>query len=170
MSVTGSTVNVAARMQVGASGDLGYESQLTIDGPNAAVNVGFESDGSLVGSGNNLLIRDNTAPAGEDEVELLNGMLTINGGLEGLGGTLGTVDIHQGVLTFLADQNGNDISVQVQGWINNGNIEGYDGAAPLNLFVDPTNNSTIVTAIPEPATLALLGLGLLSLAGVRRTS
>jgi hypothetical protein len=68
----------------------------------------------------------------------------------------GKIDIYHGTLKVKGDltATGEDL---ISGWVSNGEIIAYYGAGTVNATYDGTY--TVITGIPEPATLALLGLG-----------
>lgn len=90
-------------------------------------------------------------------VYLQDGTLTVTGTLAlNLNGRTGShINIFKGSLVLAGDLTGTGGMVET--WVNNGEIKAYHGAGTVNATYDGTN--TIVTGIPEPATLALLGLG-----------
>lgn len=95
-------------------------------------------------------------------VNLIDGVLDLHnlnsGDLRSIGeGSL--MDITGGVLLMDGDQVG-----KIDAFVAAGRIVGYGGAGTINVDFDVTNaGRTTVTAIPEPATFALLGLGALAL-------
>lgn len=69
------------------------------------------------------------------------------------------VDVLDGTIVINENRTG-----LVQGWIDNGQLVGYGGIGEIIFDYDETNvGQTTITAIPEPATLALFGLGGLAL-------
>ncbi|MCE5187181.1 MAG: PEP-CTERM sorting domain-containing protein [Planctomycetaceae bacterium] len=52
---------------------------------------------------------------------------------------------------------------EIQALVDAGKITAYGGTGDVVITWDAVNEKTIVTAIPEPATLVLLGMGMLSL-------
>jgi len=69
----------------------------------------------------------------------------------------GHIDIEGGFLKMLGD-----VRAQLDGYRTAGLITGYDGTGTVNdavLVTEGTDTWTVVTAIPEPATMILLGLG-----------
>lgn len=63
---------------------------------------------------------------------------------------------------FLVLTNAADLSVKIQGWIDNGWIKGAEGYTAYTAY-DPDSHTTMVWATPEPATVCLLGLGAMAL-------
>jgi hypothetical protein len=94
------------------------------------------------------------------------GTLDSTGWLELLGGTImagdlvigenGGMNITKGTLILAGDK-----SEAVLAYINSGSIAAYGGWAGAEVLYDLSDGKTTVTAIPEPATLALLSLGTL---------
>ena len=72
------------------------------------------------------------------------------------------MDIHAGRLVL----GGGDRTTLVQSWITRGILEGYGGYGTINIDAVSSPGQTIVTAVPEPSSLLLLGIG--SLAVLRR--
>ena len=77
--------------------------------------------------------------------------------------SLGSMDLTEGRMIL----DGDDTEV-VWGYVDAGLITGYGVANNVLVGYDSRNDKTIVVAIPEPATIALLGLGSLALLKRRR--
>jgi hypothetical protein len=94
------------------------------------------------------------------------GTLDSTGWLELLGGTIkvgdlvigenGGMNITKGTLILAGDK-----SETVLGYINSGSIIAYGGGVGTEVLYDLSDGKTTITAIPEPGTIALLGLGAL---------
>jgi hypothetical protein len=90
--------------------------------------------------------------------------VTKSGGLD-FGNVNGLMDIHEGTLVLEGDD-----TAKIAGLIGAGHIIGYGGTGTVLYDYDTTNaGKTTVAAIPEPATICLLGLGGLALRRRRRS-
>jgi hypothetical protein len=70
-------------------------------------------------------------------------------------GSLVKVVVNNGTIKIKGDRRGN-----VTTWKTNGWMLGWDGTSnTVNATWDSVNNYTIITSVPEPATMVLLGLG-----------
>lgn len=121
--------------------------------------------GTMIMTGGILSISDSNSlqiglDGSEGLLELIDGEIYA-GDLEiGVPGSGGTLDIHNGLLVLVGDKR--DL---VQNYFDNEMILAFDGSdiASLEIVFDEIQGKTFVTAIPEPATIALLGLGVLAL-------
>lgn len=89
------------------------------------------------------------------------GYAQLNGGELKTGGltiSSGSADIRGGKLILWSDQ-----SAAVQSYVNNGLLTGYGSASNIVISLTANPGWTTVTAIPEPATILLLGSALLGL-------
>jgi hypothetical protein len=128
--------------------------------------VGNQADGTLnvgaLGAGDNTYIYTsaylriaNTTASNFGHVNLYSGTITCND-IFGIAGKMLT-DIYEGTLIIR-----NKTGAPIQNWIDNGYIIGYGGAGTVTATVSP-EGWDVLTAVPEPATIALLSLGGLAL-------
>lgn len=126
---------------------------------------GTVNAGTLTMTGGNIEVNDNlelarASGSGTGVLNLDGGTIYMNGHhndnnlkINDNGGTGGLIDITEGTLEFEYDNTGD-----VQSAIDNGYITAYDGTGTVVNTYDAGTNLTTVTAVPEPATLSILGL------------
>lgn len=74
------------------------------------------------------------------------------------------LDIEEGTVRIdywqLDDPETRDLDFGTMEWmVDQGRITAYDGAGTVNIDWDAENNQTVLTAVPEPATMSILALG-----------
>jgi hypothetical protein len=85
-----------------------------------------------------------------------SGVVEVNDGILAIMPEDGRIDIYSGTMKVMGDLTGTGTD-QVQTLIDDGELVAYYGLGTINATYDGTY--TVITATPEPATLALLGLG-----------
>ena len=114
------------------------------------------TDGTMDIGGDIMLSYDKSGTSLPGAIQLDGGVITASDLLMTVNGSL---DLTDGVMVLAGDDTG-----VIQGYIDSNLITGYDDSANVVLNYDGTN--TTISAIPEPATMVLLGLG--GLLGLRR--
>jgi hypothetical protein len=175
----GQTLNIYGSVNAG----FGFAPVGAVGGPKSIVNL--YGNGSYT-SGDSIFIGDMFWFAGGPNVDMNlydNSQVTANylwlgGHLNLYGGTM-TVNTFLGTGTPTAGQwggistdatrlmniaggrliLGGDASTQVSDWIARGIIQGHGVAGNINVDLVSDPGFTVITAVPEPASLALLGLG-----------
>ena len=85
------------------------------------------------------------------------GTITVGGGI--YIGDAGLINITAGTLVFQDDMM-ETVKTVIDGYVTAGKITGYGKGGTVNVVWTPMNGgTTTVTAVPEPMTIALLGLG-----------
>ncbi len=105
-------------------------------------------------------IADGTGATANGTVNLNGGVINANDLLmrkNNIAGQVASLVIKNGLLKLT---NAVDLTGKIQGWIDSGWIR---GAAGYDAVTEYANGITTVYAVPEPATMSLLGLGLLSI-------
>jgi T5SS/PEP-CTERM-associated repeat protein len=148
---------------------------VTIDGSNTIVSVGAGLKVGRYGNGTLVMMNGTLNVVGKLDIPATTNNPSIGVGLLQLfGGTItaadlamrtgtypgtGTMDITGGKLITTGDD-----TVTIQGYITNGWITAYGGLGTVLMDYDVSNSGkTTLTALPEPATMVLLGLGSLAL-------
>ena len=177
MTMNGGTANAASRVRVGGKGGIGYL---------------YMNDGTFL-CADDFGINDEDAGGGEGYLYMTGGSITTDDrfrlNYKGKSDSVAEVYLHGGIIdadriTFndsaesgasaLLDITlgsllvSGDKVADIQDYIASGLITGYGGQGEVLTHYDSGLDKTVVTAIPEPATIALLGLGGLSLLRRRR--
>jgi hypothetical protein len=128
--------------------------------------VGFNGTGTLNMNGGVLNLTTYLGIA-DGTGATANGTVNLNGGVinatdlrmrfNNIGGQQAFLVIKDGLLKLT---NAVDLTGKIEGWIDNGWIKGATGYVAETVYA---NGVTTVYATPEPATMSLLGLGLLSI-------
>jgi hypothetical protein len=118
--------------------------------------LGYDGTGNLNMSGGHIQSTGITFGQQPDGV----GHMQLDGGEIWLTGSFlmnqGTANITHGKVMAMGDQ-----SERIQGYVNSGKLTGYGSASNIVISLTANPGYTTITAIPEPATLSLLGLGLI---------
>jgi PEP-CTERM motif len=166
LTIDGGTLNVADHAFIG---QWGTDQIGTIEINSGTMNTtllmcggdtsGAQGDGTLLMNGGTVNISwllavaggySGTAGAGVGHIQLDGGLIDVTGGGGLIMSTSGSVDIAGGTLIL----NGN--ITDMSGY---GNVTAYAGAGSFVYAYDGGADRTTITAIPEPATLVLIGLG-----------
>lgn len=165
--INGGSLEISGWTYVGvADGDVAL---LTVDAAssftaNDAFNVGYNGDGTLdvyggtVNANGGFFVSNPwAAGTGAGTVNLLDGIINIGGPgvyTDFAMSSAGLIDIHAGTIRLYGLWWDDALNT----YIGDSRIIGYGGAGTVNVNYD--DDYTVITAIPEPMTLTLLGLGI----------
>lgn len=156
------SLNVSGWTYIGAAaGDVG---KLTIGSGSTftaddALNVGYNGNGTMIVDGGGIVNADGglfvsnpwADGTGAGLLSLLDG--TVNVGTDFAMSAAGIIDIHAGTLSIYGLWYDGPLNT----YIGDNWIIGYGGTQSVDL--NHVGDYTVLTAVPEPATLCLLGLG-----------
>jgi len=148
LSMSDGTVNTNLLM-VGGGTD-GINGNGTVDISGGVINIGWLL--AIAGG------YSGTTSGGTGKINLTGGIINATGGGGLLMSSNGALDIAGGTLVLAGNIN------NMAGY---GNVTAYNGAGTFVYNYNSISNLTTITAVPEPATLALLGLGGLLLGKIR---
>lgn len=136
----GAVANFQEHLFIGMWDDGAHNMNFTMNGGTVTIGDAFTTG----------LYFDNNPMTVNAHIQMNDGTVTANW----LGLNWGTCDITGGTVVLRTDQRG-----AIQGYINSGVLTGYGDSANVVMTWDEVAGTTTITAIPEPTTLLLLGLG-----------
>lgn len=158
----GSTVNVSGETQVGR--------KLTVGTGFGVCTINLDGTGTTLNQGNMMWFGWGLDKTCTTRMNITNGAtanFNYTGGLriqpDTTNGVYPVVNLAGGFINI----KGNRVA-EVAGWITNNYLIAYDGAGSISYSYDALSGYTNISSVPEPATVCMLGLGLLGIIGRKK--